>query len=206
MYLRTTHIFWVAKMFLSTIHVTFNITYILQILIKLKIYFKKWQCNFGEIQLIIISFHFSECRRTGSRSGFPRLHKRSDCQLHLRCLLRFWWPVETQERTGTSWATRPTPLYLRRMWQALRHVFKPFAPQADSSQSRLSAGQEMRDVRQGIREYAGSSHAHSHAQLEPQVRRLRQSFLATVALAGPHAITHWWEAVRMRPLWKSFCG
>lgn len=54
----------------------------------------------------------------------------------------------------------------------------------------------------GVRVDASTGNAHPHPQPESQVRDVWQGVLASVAAAGPHAIAHRREALRLRPVRK----
>jgi hypothetical protein len=92
------------------------------------------------------------------------------------------------------------PLLVRRVRAAVRHLQQPVAAQADPQEPGLAVGEEVHDVRQGLRQHARLGDAPAHAQAGPQLRRLRQAVLQAVAAAGPPPLAHRGEAVRVRPL------
>ena len=76
------------------------------------------------------------------------------------------------------------------MRQKLRHQQQPVAAQTDAQDAGLGEREEVRGVREDVREHAGAVDARAHAQLEPQVRDVRESVLAPLAPAGPPALTY----------------
>ncbi|CAM9557306.1 unnamed protein product, partial [Bubo scandiacus] len=92
---------------------------------------------------------------------------------------------------------------LPRVWQDLCHLLQPQPAQADPPQPGQQDGEEMSHLRQGLRLHARPGHARPHPQPQAQVRRVRQSLQPAVAAAGPHALAHWGEALRLLPLRQS---
>lgn len=89
------------------------------------------------------------------------------------------------------------------MRQNLRHVLQPEPAQADAQEHRQQDGQEVPHMWESLRFHACDGHAPANPRPQAQVRRVRQGVQPTVAAAGPHALTHGREAVRVRALWQS---
>merc|ERR1712083_675348 len=59
---------------------------------------------------------------------------------------------------------------------------------------------------QAVRQPARPGHAPAHPQPVPQVRGVREGVLPALVAAGPHALPHRREAVRLRPLREKIRG
>lgn len=92
------------------------------------------------------------------------------------------------------------------MWQAVRDFQQLVPTQANAPESGLAVGEEVPHLRQGICVDACAGHARPDAQTIAQLRGVRQALLAPLVAAGPLAVAHGREAVRMCALRKGLCG
>ncbi len=117
--------------------------------------------------------------------------------LHLRGLFRQRRAL--QEKTLRIRVARrgfAAQISLRRMRQKLRDKQQSFAAQADAQNAGLWEREEVRRVREDVREYARALDARAHAQFEPQMWPVRESVFPAVAPARPSQISHGGQALR----------
>lgn len=83
------------------------------------------------------------------------------------------------------------------MRETVRDIVQPVASQTDAPKPRLPVGQEVRHVRESVRQHARVGHAPPDAQAVARVRCVRETVLATLAAPGTPPLAHGREAVRM---------
>ena len=88
------------------------------------------------------------------------------------------------------------------MRQDVRDLLESLPTQADAPKPRRQQCKEMPPLREMLRQYAGSLHAHSYARLASRLHCVQQKLLATVVTPGTHALAHRRKTIRLRTLRK----